>query len=234
MNAKESEGVQVGDTNQAALERIRRSPNIYTTRKDCQSLKDQIFRLIGPEQSEKYWNTLGLFLHGQCSKQEFDQTMNQCLFVTEAKQLHNDLIRSILFNAHFSMIPPPNVTITKSPALPQVKLPAFSSQSPQNSFSSYSASDMRHLPSLSQLSCRVGMLLNSKNVKVENNAIKTLYIELKKFILFLLENSSDLITRNIETQRATITHAQMMYVLNSNQILSRFISPSLVSKYSTL
>lgn len=236
MSAKSSEGVQVGYSCQADLESIERSPNIYTTRKDCQSLKDRIFELIEAEQREKYWTTLASFLHGQCSKQEFDETMNQCLCSTETKLLHNELIRSILYNAHFSMVPPPNVTIEKHTVhLQGIVPPNLSSLgNPRNSFSSYSASDMRHLPSISQLTQRVEVLLNERNLKIEDKAIKTLFNELKKFIMFLLENSSNLITKNMDSQKSVVTHAHLMYILNSDQILSRFVSPSLISKYSTL
>ncbi|KAH0785318.1 transcriptional regulator of RNA polII, SAGA, subunit [Histomonas meleagridis] len=234
MSANVDEGIQVGRTTDVLLAKARHYTNVYSTRKDCQTIKEQILEIV--EDKDKYWNTLASFLHGQCSKQEYDDVMNQCLTDYRAKLLHNDLIRSILFNAHFSMIPPPGVNIVKTPTPPQPRpIQAPSQNSRNSSFSTYSASDMRHLPSINQLSSRIGILLSSRNIKVESKATGILFQELKRFIMSILENSALLVSsKGINPQEnIVITHAQIMHVLNSDYRILNVVSPSLLSKYSS-
>ena len=229
------ESVQVGDSPETTLERIQNSSNIYEKRKDCLVLKEKLISLV---QEPDYWKTLACFLHGQCSKQTYDDKMNSCLKTAEARVLHNELIRSIIFNAHFSMIPPPNVT------LPRVSIPTHMKKTPSTAiaqtkftFMSYTATDLRHIPSINQLHSRISILLRGHEVESpEFKATSLIFKELKKFILLLLENSISLLSfRGSEDPKdMTITTDQILHVLRNNQRLAGIVSSSVITKFVSL
>jgi hypothetical protein len=168
----ESQAVQFGVSPSRRQEAYRNSAKIYTQRKDVLRVKSQLWELV-PD--DDYWTTLSLFVHGKCTKAHFDETMNLYLTTNRARVLHNEFIRSIIFNAHFSTIPPPGVALAAPPLpdqvanqrnrLPLSKLPALSN---------FSAADLHHLPSIEQLARRVGILLASKEMRMDDTAVQML------------------------------------------------------------
>ena len=231
-----SEAVQAGESPETALARIHNSSNIYSTRKDCLAIKNKLLEIVN---DEEYWNILACFIHGQCSKDNFDLKMSQFLKTTEAKILHNDLIRSIIFNAHFSMIPPPNVELPKIMP-PQhvrktVEKPGNDIQNTAH-YMTYTASDLRHLPSINQLQHRIKILLSGRNLEgTESKATGIIFKELKKFILLLLESSVSLLSfrGSGDPKDMMITTDQVLHVLNNNQKLAGIVSSSVMTKFST-
>jgi hypothetical protein len=230
----ESESVQVGESEDTLRERVGNSTKIYSSRRDCHSLKARLLELVG---DGDYWNTLACFLHGQCSKQTFDETMHHYLRTSEAKLLHNELIRSILFNAHFAMTAPRDV------ALPRVEYPAAAKRPPAAApatagrpFVTYTASDLRHLPSLNQLSERIGILLDARKLRVESKAMGLIFAHLKKYILRILENSVALLSvkGGREQKEMRITTAQILHVMTTNAELASIVSPDIFTQYSNL
>ncbi|KAH6789921.1 hypothetical protein C2S53_008127 [Perilla frutescens var. hirtella] len=75
------------------------------TRVDTVELKDLIYRKIGHERAEKYFDQLKRFLSLKLSKVEFDKSCVQTIG-RENVSLHNSLIRSIVQNACQARIPP--------------------------------------------------------------------------------------------------------------------------------
>jgi hypothetical protein len=234
MERLESESVQVGESEETLRKRVANSTRIYATRRDCHSLKSRLLALVG---DGDYWDTLACFLHGQCSKQTFDETMRRCLPTPEAKLLHNELVRSILFNAHFAMSAPPNVDVPHPdcPALAK-RSPATAPGPPARPFATMTASDLRHLPSLNQLAERIGILLDLRKVRVESRATGLIFAHLKKYVMTILENSVALlsVTGGRDRKGMRITTAQILHVMMSNAELASTVSPAIFAKYSGL
>ncbi|KAL3515355.1 hypothetical protein ACH5RR_022257 [Cinchona calisaya] len=82
--------------------------NHHFTRMDTLELKDLIYRKIGHQRAEKYFNHLRRLFILQLSKVEFD---NVCIRTIgrENISLHNRLIQSIMMNACLGKVPPPKV-----------------------------------------------------------------------------------------------------------------------------
>lgn len=187
-------------------------PSLYDIkRKESLKIKSRLLNLI---KDPEYWNVLSQFLKGECSKQRYDEAMNIYLKTNEARLLHNDFIRSILFNAHFSPIPPPGV------ALPQGKLPDHVKENlnkkhfkiKRKMFNSYSSVDLGHIPSIEQLSSRVAQLTS---IKVENSAISLLFDELTHYILMVLKMCKDSIPQFSDKSNIIISASQIINVLSA-------------------
>ncbi|KAL6651552.1 hypothetical protein ACP70R_010477 [Stipagrostis hirtigluma subsp. patula] len=73
---------------------------------DLRELKAQMEKRLGPDRSRRYFGCLNGYLSQRLSKQDFDKV---CLLTLgrENLQLHNRLIRSILYNAYQAKCPPP-------------------------------------------------------------------------------------------------------------------------------
>lgn len=231
---RQTEGVQVGDAGEGCVERVANSGKIYTARKDCQALKTRLLSIV--DDSSMYWETFARFVHGQCSKQTFDDTMQACLKTTEAKILHNELIRSVIYNAHFAMLPPPNMTTPKVECPVQVRRDTASA-SPSTasaSFMTYAASDLRHLPSVNQLSKRISIILSSRKMNIEGKALGIIFTHLKRYVMLLLEGSAELLAvrRPDERGEMRISTIQVMHILQTHGGLSSMVSPAVMAKYS--
>jgi hypothetical protein len=161
--------------------------------------------------------------------------MHGFLRTPEAKILHNELIRSILYNAHFAMTPPNGVR-PQPPEYPPHIAKVAPPQTPGRgaSFVTYTASDLRHLPSIAQLSERIGILLASKKIRVESKATAMIFNQLKKYILSLLENGVGLVTvrGTSSPRRVVLTTSQILHVLTVRGDLATTVSPGLISRYS--
>ena len=210
----QSEGIQTSSYSQPAPTASFSSQNnqIYTERKDVMVIKKRLLALID---DPEYWKTLSMFVFGECSKQKYDEMIDVYLTTNELRVLHNELIRSILFNAHFSTVPPPGVPMPKK-SLPEHlnQYPKTIQRSKFKLFNSFCASDLRHIPSLEQLARRVSYLTS---MKVDNAALELLFYELKKYIIVVLQQCTQVNkNREINNERNVILPSQLQYVLSSN------------------
>ena len=186
--------------------------------------------------SPDYWDTLRAFIYTPCSRQAFEEKINRYLPTPEGKKLHNQLISAIIYNAHFSTSPPPNVEIPEYiPPKPVPRpIPKNISKNPTSNIT-FSAAELRHLPSISQLSQHFDFLLKTNNIQLEippKIKHKT-FTELKKFILKILKDSSSLLTLNGYNQpNPKITTEQIIYVIHSIPSISSIVSSSVITKYS--
>jgi hypothetical protein len=194
------------------------------------AIKRKLLEVIG---ESDYWNTLASFLHGQCSKQAFDEAMHSFLRTPEAKILHNDLIRSIIYNAHFAMSPPDDLPAPR-PERPLHIRRAVAVTPSGPSFATYTALDLRHLPSINQLSERITILIESRKIRVDSKATGVLFAQLRRFVTRLLENTVVLLSLrgSGEKKETKIMTAQLIHVLSAHADLASIVSPAILTKYS--
>jgi hypothetical protein len=230
MSHRENADVQVG-----AFLRPQRDPPapptaVYSLRRNSNQIKARLLFLVG---DSEYWGVLSAFVHGQCSKQAFDESMQRLLKTPEVQILHNDLIRAILYNAHFAMVPPDGVTMPYPEVPPHVKKNAPPVRSA--SFATYSAADLRHIPSAAQLVERVAFLFTSRKIRIEAKATTLLHTELRKYVAKVLERCLALLAvKGVGEHRLAITVDLLMHVIASTRELRLGISPSVSAKYSAL
>lgn len=73
---------------------------------DLRDLKAQMLKRLGPDRSRRYFGYLNGYLSERLSRQDFEKLCLQTLG-QENLQLHNRLIRAILYNAYQGKCPPP-------------------------------------------------------------------------------------------------------------------------------
>ncbi|KAM3377306.1 hypothetical protein P3S68_009719 [Capsicum galapagoense] len=78
----------------------------HYTRVDTLELRDVIYRKIGQQRAEKYFNELSRFLSSKLSKVDFDKSCIRTIG-RENIHLHNRLLLSIVKNASLGKVPPP-------------------------------------------------------------------------------------------------------------------------------
>jgi hypothetical protein len=226
----EHEGVQSGLSSERRREAFRNSGQIYTKRKDVLGIKARLLELV-PD--EDYWTTLALYIHGECPKSRFDEAMDLYLTTNRARILHNEFIRSIVFNAHFSCVAPPNISLparrlpdhvaAQRHRLPPTRLP---------SFASFCAADLGHLPSAEQLSRRMSALIGGKNLRIDPATVPILFTTLKQYLILLLQNSLELVVRNCDAGQAVVVRpVHIGYALRANLSISSVVSPELFAKF---
>ncbi|KAJ9097421.1 hypothetical protein QFC19_006791 [Naganishia cerealis] len=81
-------------------------------RVDTLALKKQLLGAIGEERATEYWQSLAQFLKGKLRKEEFENLVQPILNSHAKRQLHNQLITAIMYNAA-STLP-----IASTPTLP--------------------------------------------------------------------------------------------------------------------
>ncbi|KAJ1273264.1 hypothetical protein BS78_06G266400 [Paspalum vaginatum] len=81
-------------------------PQQQNGRIDLRELKAQMMKQLGPDRSRRYFGYLNGYLSERLSRQDFEKLCLQVLG-QENLQLHNRLIRSILYNAYQAKCPPP-------------------------------------------------------------------------------------------------------------------------------
>lgn len=78
----------------------------HYTRVDTLELRDLIYRKIGQQRAEKYFNELSRFFSSRLSKVDFDKSCIRTIG-RENIHLHNRLLLSIVKNASLGKVPPP-------------------------------------------------------------------------------------------------------------------------------
>jgi hypothetical protein len=232
--SRPSQPVQVGESPAILRARISNSAEVYSNRRDTLSLKDRLLAIVG---DSDYWNTLSCFLHGQYSKPQFDAAMSTYLRTTEAKVLHNELIRSIIYNSHFAMHPPSNVEVPplEAPLQPK-KVPPTPAVRLERPLVTNTATDLRHLPSVTQLSDRMAFLLGPRKLTADRRATMLLFSQMKKYALQLLEQGCALVILKGEgkSREALVTTKQLLHVISENRELASVISPTIFTKYANV
>ena len=92
--------------------------NAPPRRKDLLWYKAQLIKRVP---SPEYWKILSDFLNGQCEKEKYDDIMEIYLVDNEARRLHNEFIRAIIFNAYFASDPPPGILFPMPTQMPAAR-----------------------------------------------------------------------------------------------------------------
>jgi hypothetical protein len=213
-----------------SLETKKRTNN---DRRDILSIKHDLLELVA---NEEYWPTFRDFVSGRCPRAIFDCVMQESLLTVQAKQLHNELIRSILQNAHFSVVPPPGVVV------PTIVYPVqkFSKKCPMrpkgidmSSLQSFTASDFGLIPGLDHFRRRIEEILKrGANVKVPNRTVGEMKKYVIRFILRLLGDCLDLIgASSLDNQCRVIRLDIVIQVVTNSGKYSGAVSDQVLSGY---
>ncbi|OHT09754.1 hypothetical protein TRFO_21282 [Tritrichomonas foetus] len=204
---------------------------IYRKRVDILKLKQQLFEIVD---ENEYIPLVTTFFHKKLSKEDFDERIYRILVTEEAKNLHNQIIRGIIYNAHYSTIPPPNVTIPKTnPTPPKPKAPPHIGKMKNLDFHTYMAADLRHLQSIFQMHERIMFILyiKSHKLKVDPNAVQIVQQKLISYILNLLRESLKFANPvNTYKESPNILPQHIMHIYNSMNLFS----PEIITKYTSM
>jgi hypothetical protein len=206
-------------------------------RRDILRMKQDLMRLVS---NEDYWPTFRDFVSGRCPRATFDIVMRESLLTVQAKRLHNELIRAILQNAHFSSIPPPGVTVP-SIAVPvhkgTKKCPLKSKSIDMSVFQSFTASDFGLLPGSEQLKSRVGAILKRRRIhlNVPSRTVGEVKRHLLRFILLLLSDCLDLLKKpTLKDPYRVIKLDKVMQLMTKSQKYCGTVSDEVLLCYREL
>ena len=211
---------------------INSSPDLYNKRYDLIEIKRELESLVP---SDEYWKVLRLFINGKCQREEFDNVMEKYLDTSEKKHLHNKFIRSIIFNAHFSTIYPPGYVpkrkiLSQGPSPEQMftVLPKRSSK-----FKTYSAADLRAIPSILDFQKKLEIKSQQQDMAISRDCGEVLHNELKKFILYVLDQSLLTVGKPPTTYRTLkITSQNVKEAISMNEKIASIISEQLYKRYA--
>lgn len=207
MSTHEAEAVQAG-----GVKSLEKSTEIYTKRKDVIAIKERLLQLVP---AEEYWSILNKFINGECSKVKYDEIIEKILLTNEMRILHNEFIRGIIYNAHFSTLPPPGISPPRSvPA--DIKPKVGNRAQKMKSVETFTAAEMGHIHSVEQLSSRLAVLLRASRVRVDHKALLYLHKQLKQYVVLLLQKAVDLTTKDYLTpSKMKISASHMSYVIRN-------------------
>ena len=229
-----SKGVQNSGNAAEELEALRPAHNFYMTRKDVLAIKRKLQDIVSNE--KEYWSTLSLFLHGGCSKSYFDSVMSRNLISDEAKFFHNKLLRAILYNAHFSCIPPPGVNIERVPKqIVKRKNEPSRILEHKPKLYTYSMYDFRKIPILDIFLQRMKKILGEKPLDVDKQAALLAKRAIINYILEILQDTLKFSMQpQLDSETIVIKVQDVYHVLKNNVTLSSTVSHSVFTKYSAL
>jgi hypothetical protein len=177
----------------------------------------------------RYLNVLALFLHGLCGRDDFDAMVQTQLVSDQLCALHNEFLRSILHNAHFSMVRPPNVTISKR-SLPEPPAGVPSGfRVPERPWVLLTAADLRRLPTRREI---VERLRRLPPPVVEEGAAALVCSAVRQFARMVLQSACGLQPRGLTARDRPRIHAEQLLFVCRHGGLDRVISPSVIIKYS--
>lgn len=215
--------------------RISNAPCIYKQRQDVLALKEQV---ISKVKNPNYWRTFVSFLHRRLTKDQFDSKMKTILTDRESRLLHNKLVRAIIFNSHFSAIPPPGVEIPirKDQYIPTQIPPPMRAPSSTN-FQSSTSAQLHHLPTKKQLQDRIKFLMSisSRKVTIDSDALEVLHLRLVFYIYSILDRCHSFVKPHFSFhETAKIEIWQIIHIYHSSSSISKMISPEIITKYTNL
>lgn len=215
--------------------RINTKSLIYNSRKDVEAIKNKILNEVN---NPEYWNTLAQFIYGQISKDEYDKKMDYFLFTNELKLLHNEFLRGILFNAHFSSTPPPKVTVPKREHVHVTKNYMPPMPKPKNlEIKTFTAFDMMHLPSIYQLNERIRFILYVKSIKLklDPDVAYQLQKSLFVFISQILQECLSLTNSSFSLSESALIQPQhLVHIFYNGSLLSKILSDEVITKYTSM
>ena len=229
----ESIGSQTDKTDEFPHKQINKCREIYTQRKDINDIKSQLEKFV---RNTDYWSIVSKFIYGELTKPAFDEAMQMYLPNKTAKKLHNQLIRMILFNAHYSTVPPPNTDLSIYRAKPKDTTLLIDQLSKIQNYGvkksktvrSYLSIDLKHIPSLYQLKIR----LANNNISIDENGLHALFAGIKMCVSLLLTKSISMsIKGNPNSPSRTISPHTVLYVLNKNPALKSMLSSTIIAKW---
>lgn len=175
-------------------------------RKELLNIKTRLLDIV---KNPQYWTTLCEYLTGNCSKQKFDGIMLTCLKSNEARVLHNEFIRAILFNAHFSPIPPPGIQLSNQ-HIPESQIKG-KHQILKSENKNDTSSNLGHIPSIEQLSARIAHMTS---MKIDNSALSLLFSELQHYLVTILKCCVEEKLRISDHSPHVISPSQISYVIS--------------------
>ena len=204
---------------------------IYHSRRDTKKIREKLIQAVN---NPYYWVTFDKFLHGGCNKEEFDEKMNIYLATNELKLLHNEFIRAILYNAHYSLIPPPDAVLPNVEVKPIKKNDSVKHDEMENvdmeKFCSYSAIDLGRIQTLNELGVKMRIIADKHKLSFNTNSSATMREYLIKMIKMILKKTMIINTNvNIE-ENNKIMIGHLVNALKEDKLES-FLSPYVLSKY---
>jgi hypothetical protein len=224
--------VQASPIAAADVQALSELTSFYRRRQDVERLRSELEESV-PDFQE-YAAVLARFIHGQCPRSDFDEMVQAQLSTDRLRALHNEFLRAILHNAHFSTMPPANVAQTKHPPLRAPRpIAAAPHRREPSVFASCTASDLHHLPSVDELAKRVEFLVKLKGIaSVEAPAVRILFKALKSAVRRLLQHGWQLYPRGLAaSEPPKLTIEPMMLAIGSSG-LTWVLSPMVITKYS--
>lgn len=219
-------------------------------RRDCSAIKEALIKRIN---AEEYINTLNNFFQGNCSKEQFDKKMRTILNTTKARLLHNMLMSSIIYNAHFSVSPPQNISCPTASELKDPELVEFQPADKTESSQSLESLVDYHLPSIEQLSSRIKTMILEMGIdSVDFQAVQLIYKSVLSFVMLILSNSIEFtkeislnnsdeqnLNQNQEKEKdmfepISIKFQNVLQVIESNHQFSDIADAEVISKYKLL
>lgn len=208
------------------------SPDSYLKRIDTNEIRQRLEKLVP---SPEYWRVFRLFIHGRCERAEFDACVEQNLKTNEQKHVHNELIKGIIYNAHYSAISPKGFVMKRRP-IPKQKEHTDEVIPPQRKtqkLKTYLAADLHAIPSIVELQKRLEQKSRELGVAVSRETVSVIHSELKRFITYLLENSLSTVGKPPTTKRTlVVTTENVKTAINANTKISSIISSSVLSRFS--
>lgn len=231
----ETQSTQTDGSKTLTNKMIKNSAQFYSKRINVQLIKEKLFELV-PD--DEYWNTFTDFIYGCCSKSRFNEVTNLYLRTNESKLLHNDLLRGIVFNSHYSVISPPGVSVTRKPKIPRVHQKLQCSNILTKKIEPLTIAELRFLPTIDQLSERIRyILLNnySGDIKIENSSLHLIYQELTNFIVYVLKKAIEISVKDyMKPEDILLSAEKITHVLQNDSNTNEIISPKTYEKITVI
>lgn len=196
----------------------------FYQRIDTLKIKDELKKRIS---DENYWILLKSYLNGKTKHEIFEDSIVKYLDDDRSRHLHNQLIKAILYNAHFSRVPPPGIT------LPRIIKSRSESGSDSTSNRFNQSCDyvpmIRCIPSLSDLSQTIKEAFIKSSLEVDDEAILSIYNEMHVFLTNLLRESIINSFRN-KSGNICINKNSLITAIETS-VLKSMISKHIFSKY---
>jgi hypothetical protein len=205
--------------------------DLYSTRRDLPALKARLLELA--RNPDCYWRHFRAFLGGTVDRAAFTRALQRYLPSEEARQLHNELVRAVLHNAHFSTLPPPAIALPPA-ALPRAgapPAPPFASAL-SHGLPPLCAADLRRLPTAAELASRMRLLGPAPQMAPPGDeSARMVCAAAHAFVARLLARALTAEPGPGQPRRPGVALAQLVAVLRSDAALGRIPSEVLFHKY---
>ena len=231
----ETQSTQTDRTKTFTDQKIKNSSQFYNKRINIQLIREKLFELV-PD--NEYWSTFSNFLYGNCSKSRFNEIASLYLRTNESKLLHNDLLRGILFNSHYSIVPPPGISVTRKPKIKQTRQLLQCRNVLTKKIEPLTISELRILPTIDQFSERIQFILHnnySRDFSIEISSINLIHKELIKFIVYILKKAIEISYKDyMHPKDITLSAETISHILQNDTNANEIISPKMFEKIAML